>query len=340
MTIIVPAASFTLLYIYCSFNERNFMTAIMLFVSLFTIVELNCENLFDYRHDTGKDDIEFTPEGNRKWTSFRYYKKINNIAKTLLACGNDGRIPDLIALCEVENDSVLTDLTHRSPLKGGAYDYIMTDSKDPRGIDVALIYCRLTFKPVEKRSIGIEGNFDDTPLRDILFVKGIITGGDTLNVMVVHSPSRRGGKKQSEPKRAAVINTICNVIDSITDKSPDASIIVTGDFNASSSELSLKKLARHGMTNSGIGKKGTYGAIGSYKYQGVWETIDHIFLSPRLNQRGTVFTLHDMPMLLEKDKRYGGVKPRRTFYGWRYDNEGCSDHLPISVTIRTDESRQ
>lgn len=316
------------------------MTAIMLIVSLFTIVELNCENLFDYRHDTGKDDIEFTPEGNRKWTKSRYYKKLNNVAKTLLACGKDGRMPDLIALCEVENDSVLTDLTLHSPLRGGAYDYVMTDSKDPRGIDVALIYCRLTFKPIERRSISIEGRFNDTPIRDILFVKGIMPGGDTLHVMVVHSPSRRGGKKHSEPKRMAVTNTICGVIDSITNKSPEASIIVTGDFNASSSEKSLKELTRHRMINIGKGKTGAYGAKGSYKYQGVWETIDHILLSPNLIQKGALYTLHDMPMLLEKDKSYGGVKPRRTFYGWRYDNEGCSDHLPISLAIRTDVIRQ
>ena len=42
-------------------------------------------------------------------------------------------VPDFVALCEVENDSVLFDLTRRSALRGVNYDYVMTDSPDERG---------------------------------------------------------------------------------------------------------------------------------------------------------------------------------------------------------------
>lgn len=35
----------------------------LLLSSLLTFVELNCENLFDTRHDSLKNDMEFTPEG-------------------------------------------------------------------------------------------------------------------------------------------------------------------------------------------------------------------------------------------------------------------------------------
>ena len=77
-----------------------------LLLTVFTIVELNCENLFNCYHDSLKNDLEFTPGGKRMWTSGKYYKKLNNIAKTLISC-TDERIPDLMALCEVENDSVM-----------------------------------------------------------------------------------------------------------------------------------------------------------------------------------------------------------------------------------------
>ena len=30
-----------------------------------TVVELNCENLFDYRHDEGKNDEDYLPESTR-----------------------------------------------------------------------------------------------------------------------------------------------------------------------------------------------------------------------------------------------------------------------------------
>src|SRR3712207_8786524 len=38
------------------------------------------------------------------------------------------------------NDSVLTDLTKKSLLRNARYEYVMTDSPDERGIDVALLY--------------------------------------------------------------------------------------------------------------------------------------------------------------------------------------------------------
>ena len=47
--------------------------------------------------------------------------------------------PALVALCEVENDSVMRDLTRYSALREADYRYVMTQSPDERGIDVALV---------------------------------------------------------------------------------------------------------------------------------------------------------------------------------------------------------
>ena len=55
------------------FDKRH--TTIMLaaiLATLFTIVELNCENLFDYTHDEGKNDYEYLPTSTRKWDKGRY----------------------------------------------------------------------------------------------------------------------------------------------------------------------------------------------------------------------------------------------------------------------------
>ena len=119
----------------------------LLLSGLLTFVELNCENLFDYHHDEGKDDTEYLPEATRHWTKQRYWRKLNHIAQELLSCSDDG-IPDLIALCEVENDSALIDLTKRSLLRNAGYEYLMTNSPDLRGIDVALLYSPFTFAPI------------------------------------------------------------------------------------------------------------------------------------------------------------------------------------------------
>lgn len=64
-----------------------------LLVSILTLVQLNCENLFDCTHDSLKEDIEYTPEGNRHWTPWKYGRKTENIAQELIGCcGTDTQI--------------------------------------------------------------------------------------------------------------------------------------------------------------------------------------------------------------------------------------------------------
>ena len=42
-----------------------------------TFVEYNVENIFDTRHDEGKQDEEFLPEATRQWTEKRYWRKLD-----------------------------------------------------------------------------------------------------------------------------------------------------------------------------------------------------------------------------------------------------------------------
>ena len=134
------------------------------------MVQLNCENLFDCRHDSLKADTDFLPDGAYRWTPSRYWQKLNRIGQTIISCGDDStawQLPDLVALCEVENDSVLYDLTRRSALRKARYEYLMTDSPDERGIDVALLYSPFTFRPTSHRSVRIPTIGRMRPTRDL-----------------------------------------------------------------------------------------------------------------------------------------------------------------------------
>ena len=93
------------------------------------IVSYNVENLFDCRHDSLKDDYEFLPQAARRWTYSKYRRKLDALARTLIATGG-WTPPALVALCEVENDTVLHDLTRRSLLREAGYRYLMTHSPD------------------------------------------------------------------------------------------------------------------------------------------------------------------------------------------------------------------
>ncbi|MBQ5507747.1 MAG: endonuclease, partial [Prevotella sp.] len=151
-----------------------------------------------------KNDLEWLPDGDNHWNKKRYWKKVNHLAQEVIACGEteDGwELPDLVALCEVENDTVMRDLTRRSPLRNARYEYVMTDSPDPRGIDVALMYSPFSFSFIESRSFGVKPLKGMHAPRDILFVKGRLLRGDTLCVFVVHAPSRTGGERATRNHR-------------------------------------------------------------------------------------------------------------------------------------------
>ena len=297
-----------------------------------TLVELNCENLFDYRHDEGKDDSEYLPEATRHWTKKRYWRKLNNIAQEILSTADDG-IPDLVALCEVENDSVLRDLSRRSLLRNAGYDYLMTASPDLRGIDVALLYSPLTFAPLSSQPLRVTPVDGMRPTRDILYVSGLISSGDTLHVFVVHFPSRFGGERYSRPFRQAAADRLCQALDSIRACSPEAAVLIAGDFNDGLGSPVLQQLSRQGLHNLTAEAPGNNGAAGTYRYRGRWERIDHVLASRVLYNKVETAFIHAPQFLLEDETRYGGVRPRRTYNGMRYQ-PGYSDHLPLVVRFR------
>ena len=159
-------------------------------MSLFTFVELNCENLFDTRHDSLKQDTEFLPTAVRRWTPYRYWHKLNRIGQAIVSCGvldTLSVMPDMVALTEVENDSVLTDLTRRSLLRQAGYEYVMTASPDERGIDVALMWSPFAFRLIRHHAIRIDPPKGFRHTRDILYASGEVITGDTLHVFVVHA---------------------------------------------------------------------------------------------------------------------------------------------------------
>lgn len=292
-----------------------------------TLVELNCENLFDCHHDEGKQDEEFTPDGSRRWTRSRYWRKLNAIGRELLAVA-DG-LPDLVALVEVENDSVMRDLTRRSLLRAAGYEYLMTSSPDVRGIDVALLWQPARFRPVCYDFISVTPLPGMRPTRDILYVRGETVSGDTLHLFVVHAPSRYGGELETRPHRMQVMHALRQAVEAAGPLT-----IVAGDFNDYATSPSLQWLCRDGLlvnvSATAVGASGR--AHGTYRYQGEWHSIDHILLSPQLVHKAEAVYVADPLFLLEREPRYGGWRPCRTFNGYRYQR-GFSDHLPLVVRL-------
>ncbi len=309
------------------------MSSLLLLV--LTFVSLNTENLFDTIDDPATQDDAFTPTGLYVWTPVRYWQKLNNIGQAILSCGerDDGSValPDLVALQEVENDSVLTALTRHTLLRGAGYDYLTTHSPDTRGTNVALLYSPLTFAPITSYALRVTPLRGMRPTRDILYVKGRTAHDDTLHIFVVHAPSRLGGEYATRPHRQQVVARLTLSLDSLRALSPQAHIIIAGDFNDPPQSSTLLPLSARAFTDLAATAHGTYGAQGSYKYREVWETIDHIFVSASLAGDAQCY-INDMGTLLTRDDDYGGQRPNRTYYRLRWRN-AYSDHLPVVAVL-------
>lgn len=314
----------------------------------FRVMFYNVENFFDTEDNPLKDDDEFLPDGFMQWTPWKYWEKHRNITRVVTAVGGMYS-PALIGLCEIENDSTLFDLTKRSPLRAQEYSYIITDSPDDRGINVALLYQRLQFRPVVIQEYEVQFSQKNTrPTRNILHVCGEMINGHLLDVFVCHFPSRSGGQKETEPARIDAAKLLKNKVDSIFAQRHDANIIIMGDFNDHPTNKSLSHILEASSIENPLLNNRLYNLFhisaddpefGSYKYQGRWEVLDQFIVSGALlsNQNGILLKnkeahVFKADFLLVDDDKYYGKKPSRTNSGPRYLG-GFSDHLPIYLDL-------
>ena len=121
---------------------------------------------------------------------------------------------------------------------------------------------------------------------------------------------------------------VSRTVDSILQSSPDANILLMGDFNDTPFSAPLQNLGQ--LTNLALKAKG---AEGTYKYQQEWSVIDQILVSENLvKHAGKRMEIFAPEALLTEDATYMGIKPKRTYSGPRYLG-GVSDHLPVLLQI-------
>lgn len=312
----------------------------------FTVAFYNVENLFDTEDDPGVEDEAFTPASQKQWTLERYQTKIEHLGRVLTSLGA-GDLPALIGLAEIENRQVMLDLIQCHHFSGAYYSIVHEDSPDERGIDVGLLYRPDKFEHLSHQSIPIRFPFDlETKVRDILHVKGLAKGGDTLHVFVNHWKSRYGGREETEKFRVYSAKVLKHHIDSILNRNPEANIIAIGDFNDEPANKSLKGTLG-AQTPQNIELKSLYNLLfpkdqegeGTYNYKYEWFMLDNFIVSGGLMQGEKGYRIapkdvkiFDAPWLMYDNPKAGMKVPNRTYGGPNYFG-GYSDHLAIYGTF-------
>jgi endonuclease/exonuclease/phosphatase family metal-dependent hydrolase len=158
----------------------------------------NLENLFGpenhlHRIDWVKAQVASDLRG---WTPQIYQTKLGQLT-AIIRQMKGGAGPDILGVCEVEDDHVLTDLktTLDAALPNRSYSVVhATADLSSRGIDTAFLYDATLFS-VDANLVFNHFVMRRTGTRDILQAtfKRLTTGAD-LVVMANHWPSRFGGR--------------------------------------------------------------------------------------------------------------------------------------------------
>jgi predicted extracellular nuclease len=314
----------------------------------------NMENAFDTVNNAdplprfGRDD-EFTPEGAKNWTGQRYDQKLKNMA-TAIRSMHQGAGPDILGMCEVENEGVVHDLVTRY-LTDLDYAIAYHESPDARGIDVGFIYKRNRLTQLSLGARVVPSGEGESPTRDVVFVEFRRPDG-TLVCIGNHWPSRRGGAGSSERRRIDAAKTCRAVVDSILRLNPAADVVVMGDFNDLPGDVSITRyLGAIGDSSrvrqnpdllyNCMSKWSGDTTAGTYLYRRAWNMLDQFMVSPgMLDMREFHLEgveIHDAGFLKETSGRYAGA-PFPTYGGSNYLG-GYSDHFPILLRVSVGPTR-
>lgn len=320
-------------------------------VATFGVAFYNLENLFDTINNNGKYDLEFSPQGDRKWDSKKYWSKIKNMSYAIsqMVTKTTPQGPAVIGVSEIENITVLQDLVKADAIKDWNLQIVHHDSPDRRGVDVGLLYNPNLFRvlKVENKRLVIP-EYKNFLTRDQMVVIGLMgtkqSGYSQVAVIVNHWPSRRGGAEESSWLREEAAKLNKHIADSLLAVHPNIGIITMGDmnddpFNKSTAEIlgavkDINKVLPGGFYNPFWEKldKG----IGSYIYRGAWNLFDQIIVNSNIvdGKCGLKFYAAEVlnkQFLIQQDGQYKGY-PLRTFSAGVWTN-GYSDHFPTEIFL-------
>jgi len=311
----------------------------------------NVENLFDTENDSfNPGDDDYIPNGAMKWTEEVYRTKLNNLAEIIAEMQ-----PDILGLVEVENRRVLVDLQQTLAT---TYDYhlpviVHREGNDQRGMEVALLS---KFQPTKTR--WMIGN----PTAREMICATFSTGPSTLTIILCHWKSKLVPPGMTTPQvdamRMREARVVRRAVERKLRKTPDAAILVMGDFNeditspiltnAGGVQISRDALNTHPLCLYNLSadiprfQRGTY----YYPLKKVWNSFDSMSVSPGMLdatmkdtwtvQEGS-YSIFKYPKHLDINNTPKSFRLFRPKEGESYYIYGYSDHFPVMVTLERRE---
>jgi hypothetical protein len=309
----------------------------------------NLENLFDV------DGSPARPEWLQRalarelagWNTEVLDLKISQLARIIRQM-NGGAGPDVLGVCEIENEHVLRLLIDALALTTRDYDVAHADTSDERGIDVAFLFDRAIFEKREQFSQVILAR---NATRDLFQVTLAIKASGRERIMIGnHWPARSEGVYESEPYRILAAETLAYWHERIMAiKGADMPVLAMGDFNDEPFNRSLVQYALSTLQAAKVLKARSPRFFnlmwpllgqrrGTHYFDNFASLLDQFLVSRPLLERMAPLRVGPESVRIEAFPEMVGrgdyPAPRR--FGRPssgLDRTGFSDHFPISVML-------
>lgn len=302
------------------------------------------------------------------WSETLFLTKINQLT-SIIGQMNNNQGPDILGVCEVENEFVLQQLTARlnGRLNHRDYKVVHVDATlDGRGIDTAFVFDGSKFT-VDPDTIFSHFVMRRTGTRDITQVTFTTKAGNDLVALCNHWPSRRGGALESRGYRMTAGETLSYWHQRIwEERGSEIPIIAMGDFNDDPFDDSLMFYARATRERGDVERAQTaprfYNLAWSYMrqqcqdhngdakrlhgtlyYRGNGNVFDQLLVSKGLLVANSPIRISEetarieiFPEMVDHRVSYGPIRfglPRGNA-GQNTNSGGFSDHFPVSVVLK------
>jgi predicted extracellular nuclease len=309
----------------------------------------NLENLFDSENAPRTDKLRRVLKKEIEgWSDEILEKKIKQLVKMLRTInGLNG--PDILGVCEVENENVLKKF--RDSLQQNLdreYKTIHADTQDERGIDVAFLYDKDKFA-VDPQKVFFHVIVKRYATRDIVQANFRSKISNTEFVLVGnHWPSRSGGQLESEPYRMMAGETLAYFNQRIQDVHSQAvPILVMGDFNDEPFNRSITEYAKSTVSADRVLNARSvpwlynlmWEAIGSragtFYYSDAFNVLDQFMVSRGMLIDNAKLKVQQGSIRIEvfPEMSKNGIPRKFGRPAEALDQNGYSDHFPISLVL-------
>jgi endonuclease/exonuclease/phosphatase family metal-dependent hydrolase len=321
--------------------------------STYQLAWWNLENLFDEEHTRRRSEKLARALGKSiiGWTPELRDTKIKQLA-SVIAQLNGGAGPDLLGVCEVENEFVMNRLVKavNRLLPDRRYELVHADTQDQRGIDVAFVYdpARFSVPPGETFQHVVMRR---TATREIFQVNLRTAHGRTWAVFGNHWPSRSGGQFESAGYRAIAGETVAYFHQRVLEvHGPATPVLAMGDFNDEPFDASLERHALSTKQRAKVTGAATAPRFwnlmwhaegsgeGTFYFDNFANVLDQFLVNRNMIPR-------DNPLRVDPDSveivRLPGMAATGRYpvpipfggMGKPVNTAGFSDHFPITVTV-------